>query len=227
MDARKVYLILYNCTLFLGWSAMFVVMCSAMLYADTGDDSNLAQFLVNMYLKVETLLKISQTAALLEILHCLVKIVPSSPVLTGFQVLSRLFVLWLVTDLVPSTQEAPGVIMYLLCWTVTEIIRYSYYVLNLVGSAPYIIMWCRYTFFFVLYPVGVAGELITIYYALGVVKETGMLSISMPNVVNFSFSYYSFLIFVMFCYIPIFPQLYCHMIAQRRKFVGKDAKKTE
>lgn len=219
------YLIVYNCVLFVSWSAIFVGMCAVAFNTELASESSRPEFLLKIYLKVETLLKISQTVALLEIIHCIVKIVPSSPVLTGFQVMSRLFVLWLVTDLVPSTQKAPGVVLYLVCWTVTEIVRYSYYVLNLIGSVPYVIMWCRYTFFFVLYPLGVAGELITIYYSLSVVKETGILSLPMPNLINFGFSYHVFLIFVMLCYIPIFPQLYFHMVAQRKKFIGSSAKK--
>ena len=229
MNAKQVYLIIYNSTLFVGWSAIFVGICSAI--SNVGNDGlepkNRSEFLLKTYLKVEMLLKMSQTAALLEVFHCIVKIVPSSPVLTGFQVLSRLFVLWMVTDLFPSTQKAPGVILYLICWTITEIVRYSYYVLNILGSVPYFLMWCRYTFFFVLYPLGVAGELITIYTALPVVKKTGILSLPMPNVLNFGFSYHSFLIFVMFCYIPIFPQLYFHMVAQRKKFISSKEKKNE
>ena len=225
MDARKLYLIVYNFVLFVSWSAIFVGMCAVAFNTELARESSRPEFLLKIYLKVETLLKISQTVALLEIIHCIVKIVPSSPVLTGCQVMSRLFVLWLVTDLVPSTQKAPGVVLYLVCWTITEIVRYSYYVLNLIGSVPYVIMWCRYTFFFVLYPLGVAGELITIYYSLSVVKETGILSLPMPNLINFGFSYHVFLIFVMICYIPFFPQLYFHMVAQRKKFIGSSAKK--
>ena len=227
MDAKKAYLIVYNLLLLLGWFAIFVRTCSVILETGFTGTNSWPQIFLNVYLRVEIPLKLSQTAAVLEIFHCLVKIVSSSPTLTGFQVLSRLFILWLVTDLIPSTQKAPGVILYLVCWTVTEIIRYSYYALNIIGRAPYILTWCRYTFFFVLYPVGVAGELITIYHALDVVWETKILSFALPNVMNFSFSYYVFLVFVMFCYIPIFPQLYCHMIAQRRKFIGSKAKKVD
>lgn len=225
MDIKKTYLIVYNVLLLLGWLAIFVRTFSVILDTELNGKNNWHQFFLNVYLKVEIFLKLSQTAAVLEIFHCLVKIVPSSPTLTGFQVFSRLFILWFVTDLIPLTQEAPGVILYLVCWTVTEIIRYSYYALNIIGRAPYILTWCRYTFFFVLYPVGVLGELITIYSALGVVWETRMLSIALPNVINFSFSYYVFLLFVMFCYIPIFPKLYCHMVAQRRKFIGSKKEK--
>lgn len=61
---------------------------------------------------------------------------------------------------------------------------------------------CRYTFFIVLYPMGVAGELLTIYAALPYVQKTGLYSVALPNKYNFSFDYYTFLILTMVSYIP-------------------------
>lgn len=61
---------------------------------------------------------------------------------------------------------------------------------------------CRYTFFIVLYPMGVTGELLTIYAALPFVQKTGLYSVTLPNKYNFSFDYYTFLILVMVSYIP-------------------------
>lgn len=64
-------------------------------------------------------------------------------------------------------------------------------------------MFCsRYTLFIVLYPMGVSGELLTIYAALPFVRQSGLYSISLPNKYNFSFDYYTFLILVMISYIP-------------------------
>lgn len=60
----------------------------------------------------------------------------------------------------------------------------------------------RYTLFIVLYPMGVSGELLTIYAALPFVRQSGLYSISLPNKYNFSFDYYTFLILVMISYIP-------------------------
>ena len=53
-----------------------------------------------------------------------------------------------------------------------------------------------------LYPMGVSGELLTIYAALPYVQKTGLYSITLPNKYNFSFDYYSFLILAMVSYIP-------------------------
>jgi hypothetical protein len=60
----------------------------------------------------------------------------------------------------------------------------------------------RYTFFLVLYPMGVTGELLTIYAALPYVQKTGLYSVTLPNKYNFSFDYYTFLILTMVSYIP-------------------------
>uniref|UniRef100_A0A1A8VGS3 Very-long-chain (3R)-3-hydroxyacyl-CoA dehydratase n=3 Tax=Nothobranchius TaxID=28779 RepID=A0A1A8VGS3_NOTFU len=75
----------------------------------------------------------------------------------------------------------------------------------------------RYNFFIVLYPLGVAGELLTIYAALPFVRRSGMYSMRLPNKYNVSFDYYYCLIIVMLSYIPLFPQLYLHMLRQRRR----------
>jgi hypothetical protein len=54
----------------------------------------------------------------------------------------------------------------LLAWSVTEIIRYSYFALNLKnGSVPDYLMWLRYNTFFVLYPVGIASECWLVFLA--------------------------------------------------------------
>lgn len=60
----------------------------------------------------------------------------------------------------------------------------------------------RYNLFIVFYPVGVVGELMTIYSALPFVRRTGMYSVRLPNLYNVSFDYYYCLIIIMLSYIP-------------------------
>lgn len=60
----------------------------------------------------------------------------------------------------------------------------------------------RYNMFIVMYPLGVIGELMTIYAALPYVRKAGMYSLRLPNKYNVSFDYYYFLIIVMLSYIP-------------------------
>lgn len=174
----------------------------------------------SLYYSIEKPLKFFQTGALLEILHCAIGIVPSSVVLTSFQVMSRVFLIWAVTHSVKEVQSEDSVLLFVIAWTITEIIRYSFYTFSLLNHLPYLIKWARYTLFIVLYPMGVSGELLTIYAALPFVRQAGLYSISLPNKYNFSFDYYAFLILIMISYIPLFPQLYFHMIHQRRKILS-------
>ncbi|XP_008582657.1 PREDICTED: very-long-chain (3R)-3-hydroxyacyl-[acyl-carrier protein] dehydratase 1 [Galeopterus variegatus] len=170
-----------------------------------------------LYKSIQKTLKFFQTFALLEIVHCLIGIVPTSVLVTGVQVISRIFMVWLITHSIKPIQNEESVVLFLVAWTVTEITRYSFYTFSLLDHLPYFIKWARYNFFIILYPVGVAGELLTIYAALPYVKKTGMFSIRLPNKYNVSFDYYYFLLITMASYIPLFPQLYFHMLRQRRK----------
>ncbi|KAJ7411810.1 Very-long-chain (3R)-3-hydroxyacyl-CoA dehydratase 2 [Pitangus sulphuratus] len=102
-----------------------------------------------------------------------------------------------------EVQTEDSVLLFVVAWTITEIIRYSFYTFSLLNHLPYLIKWARYTLFIVLYPMGVSGELLTIYAALPFVRQSGLYSISLPNKYNFSFDYYTFLILVMISYIPM------------------------
>lgn len=54
----------------------------------------------------------------------------------------------------------------LIAWSVTEVIRYSYFVFNLQGSGvPAFMTWLRYNTFYALYPVGIASECVLIWKA--------------------------------------------------------------
>uniref|UniRef100_A0A452U939 Very-long-chain (3R)-3-hydroxyacyl-CoA dehydratase n=1 Tax=Ursus maritimus TaxID=29073 RepID=A0A452U939_URSMA len=165
-----------------------------------------------LYKSIQKTLKFFQTFALLE-----VRIVPTSVIVAGVQVSSRIFMVWLITHSIKPIQNEESVVLFLVAWTVTEITRYSFYTFSLLDHLPYFIKWARYNFFIILYPVGVVGELLTIYAALPYVKKTGMFSIRLPNKYNVSFDYYYFLLITMASYIPLFPQLYFHMLRQRRK----------
>ena len=90
------------------------------------------------------------------------------------------------------------------------------------------LVFLRYTLFIALYPLGVTGELLCIYAAADQAGQTGRWSYPMPNKFNFAFSFQFFLFLVMLSYIPIFPQLYLHMFAQRKKVLrSPEVKKTE
>nr|DBA25182.1 TPA: hypothetical protein GDO54_012742 [Pyxicephalus adspersus] len=202
------WLIFYNIAMTAGWLVLAISMFR--FYMDKGTHKGL-------YRSIQKTLKFFQTFALFELVHCALGIVRTSVLVTGVQVSSRIFMVWFITNSIKQIQNENGVLLFLVVWTVTEIIRYSYYTFNLLNHLPYFIKWARYNLFIVLYPAGVAGELLTIYAALPYVRKTAMYSLRLPNKYNVSFDYYYFLISVMCSYIPLFPQLYLHMLRQRRR----------
>lgn len=188
-----------------------------------------------------TVLTIFQTLQLIEVGHAAVRLVPSSPIQTFIQILSRLVLVWGVLIPVPESRHSIGVPMLIIAWCIAECTRYFYYGFHLHNAAPYFATWLRYTLFIVLYPLGVSGELFTTYSSLKTISAKKMWSIELPNAFNISFYYDYILIAFMLSYIhcrfliiihyliallifeifsPVFPQLYFFMLAQRKKFLG-------
>ncbi|XP_020363065.1 very-long-chain (3R)-3-hydroxyacyl-CoA dehydratase 1-like [Oncorhynchus nerka] len=202
------WLTFYNIAMTAGWLVLAMAMMRFYLQKATHK---------GLYKSIARTLKFFQTVALVEVGHCAIGIVRTSVIVTGVQVCSRIFMVWFITNSIKQIQNEESVILFLVVWTLTEITRYSFYTFNLLNHLPYFIKWARYNMFIIMYPLGVAGELLTIYAALPFVRKTGMLSMRLPNKYNISFDYYYFLIIVMLSYIPLFPQLFFHMLRQRRK----------
>ncbi|KAJ8321885.1 hypothetical protein KUTeg_000356 [Tegillarca granosa] len=239
------YLVAYNVLQMLGWSAILLSIVSC--FIQTGSITQVYKF-------VSPLLNVFQTAAVLEILHCACGFVRSGVMLTALQVFSRVFITWGVAYSLKSVQLGPSVLMFVGAWSITEVIRYAFYFFNLVGNVPYPIKWCRqeidliivtisalkihsfthpsihsfiHSFFHSFIHSFLLGELLTVINGLDEAKRTQIYSYSLPNALNVSFNFYYFLIFFMLSYIPVFPQLYTHMLAQRKKIISGDRPKTD
>lgn len=44
---------------------------------------------------------------------------------------------------IPQVQSEDSVLLFVTAWTVTEIIRYSFYTFSLLNHLPYLIKWAR------------------------------------------------------------------------------------
>lgn len=210
----KIYLCVYNFGQVLGWSYILYQIIDYYTVSTTKS---------SLWNTVDISVIVFQNAAVLEIIHAATGLVPSNPVITTFQVLSRVMVVSGVLLATPPSFAAAsfGLPLALLAWSITEIVRYLYYFMNLVGSIPHVLIWLRYTTFIVLYPIGVTGELLCFYAAQKYASmNPNAWSHNLPNAWNFTFNYYYFLLIVMFLYVPLFPQMYLHMFAQRRKMLG-------
>ena len=94
----------------------------------------------------------------------------------------------------------------LLAWSVTEVIRYAYFAVNLqTAGVPGWLTWLRYNTFYVLYPLGIGSEWMLVWNASHD-EET-------RQEVRWA------LWVVMGLYVPGSWVLYTHMIKQRRRVV--------
>ncbi|KAL9633256.1 MAG: hypothetical protein Q9204_003470 [Flavoplaca sp. TL-2023a] len=155
--------------------------------------------------------KWTQTVAILEILHSAFGLVRSPLPTTILQVASRIVLVWAVVDQSPAaTSTSPFYSSMLIAWSATEVVRYSYFVLNLRGSVPAFMTWLRYNMFYVLYPIGITSEAVLVWKASEAAREPW-------RFVGWG---------VLGLYVPGSYVLYTYMIAQRRKIMkGKQAEK--
>jgi len=114
-----------------------------------------------------------------------------------------------------------------LAWCLVEIPRYTFYAVNLVMEVPFFLKWIRYSLFYILYPMGITGELCCIYNSLGYLQTNQVGVLTMPNSWNFSYQHYYAVVAAALLYLPGSPFLYMHMIVLRTKQLAgkpKDAK---
>lgn len=154
-------------------------------------------------------LTVIQTFAVMEIYNSLRGYVKAPVFTTAAQVSSRLLVVCGIFRMLPGSPAGYhwSYITLCLAWSITEIVRYTYYAQNLVtkGNPSKILILLRYNLFFVLYPLGVFSELCLIYLSL----EEAEAAIG---------SHYSkFLLVAMGLYAPGFYTLFGHMLIQRKK----------
>jgi very-long-chain (3R)-3-hydroxyacyl-CoA dehydratase len=86
------------------------------------------------------------------------------------QVASRYLLMWGVVNNFPGLAKSAAYSSMLVAWSVTEVIRYSYFVLSLSGYQPAFVTWLRYNAFYVLYPLGISSECWLIYNAIAPAK---------------------------------------------------------
>ncbi|CAE6493934.1 unnamed protein product [Rhizoctonia solani] len=160
--------------------------------------------------RVGSIVRIVQTGALLEVLHVLLGFVRSPLVTTAMQVASRVYLVWGVTESFSATRSNPFYATMVLAWSITEVIRYSFYACNLAGSEPRFLLWLRYTTFYVLYPLGAGSE-----------NALTFSTLPKSSPISGKWSPYDYLrgIFVLI-WVPGLYVMYTYMIKQRRKVLG-------
>ncbi|MCW3128446.1 MAG: very-long-chain (3R)-3-hydroxyacyl-CoA dehydratase 2 [Bacteroidetes bacterium] len=200
----KYYLLAYNGIAFLAWAAFALAFLAKM-----GSISLL-------------LLNIAQGLAVLEIIHAVLGWVRSPLGSTAAQVASRILVLILLNLFIGDEElryAFYGLLMVSFAWTLTELIRYSFYFLGLLGRQPRWLLWMRYSFFIFLYPFGVTGEWLVILSPIIAFGFKAQVPVAFGGCHSFdlNLTYYSiFAAFLAISYIYYFPVLYGYMWKQRK-----------
>ncbi|KAL6225083.1 hypothetical protein ACLB2K_003935 [Fragaria x ananassa] len=209
---RRLYLSLYNWVVFIGWFQVLYLAVKTLL--ESGHEE--------VYNAVERPLQFAQSAAFLEILHGLVGLVRSPITATLPQISSRLFLIWGILWSFPEVQSHVLVSSLVISWSITEIIRYSFYGMKeSLGFSPSWLQWLRYSTFILLYPIGISSEVGLTYLALPHIKSSEKYCIRMPNTWNFSLEYFNVAVIAIAFYIPGSPHLYWYMLGQRKKVLAK------
>ncbi|KAK5990119.1 3-hydroxyacyl-CoA dehydratase [Cladobotryum mycophilum] len=199
------YLILYNVLSAFAWG--IVLARTTNLLATEGP-----QF---VYFGVNEWLTWTQSMAGMEILHSLFGIVRAPLMTTIMQVSSRLLLVWGIVYPFPFLAQVPTYSSMLIAWSVTEVIRYSFFALTLSGSQPSFLTWLRYNTFFILYPVGILSECSLVYLATEPAGKRNELE---------KYALYA----ILAVYVPGSYILYSYMMTQRKKVMrslkAQDAK---
>ena len=207
MSFKTIYLILYNFLQFLGWTLFFTKVAFGVIKSKSIEE---------IYEETLLILEYCQYGASLEILHSLLRLVKSSFFATAIQILGRIAIVAILQYYKSSVSI--GYLLLSFAWSLIEIIRYPYYILSLVKGEkksfdiPYILIWCRYSFFIVLYPIGVSGEMITIWNSRKDFEKYKLGS-------KYSVSDLVYPVYIL--YVPCLIYLYSYLFKQRSKVLNK------
>ncbi|KAE8215242.1 hypothetical protein CF327_g1469 [Tilletia walkeri] len=153
-----------------------------------------------------------QTFAVLEIVHAALGWVRSPVPTTAIQVGSRLFSVWGVAERYASASVSPWYAPMVLAWSITECVRYPFYAQQLLKQDTPLLLWARYSLFYVLYPLGAISEAMLIASTL-----PSAMPWDKPGAWDLRASVYAGL-FVFWWY-GLYV-MYTYMIKQRRKALG-------
>ncbi|CAA0410927.1 Protein-tyrosine phosphatase-like PTPLA [Arabidopsis suecica] len=208
----KFYLFGYNFLQASAWAISLLIILNSFLSNKTINAA---------YASAGFLISLFQTAAVLEVLHGAIGIVPSGFLSPLMQWSGRTHFILAIVGQIKEVQDSPWLSITLVAWCIGEMIRYPHYAFTCLGRCPNSLTYLRYTGFIVIYPTGLVGELLIMYKALPHVKERNLYA----NFFSvFLFSYYDFLWAVLLVYPFLWLKLYLQLFKQRKSKLGKSEK---
>lgn len=174
------------------------------------------------YAAVGNPFKFIQLLQFLEVMHALFGYTKTNTFTSLLQVGGRAFILFLMIDAEPRMQTKPIVFYLFIIWSTIEIVRYPYYITQLLNIEISFLTWLRYTIWIPLYPFGFVCEGITILRNIPYFEETQKFTVSLPNAYNFSLNFPTLMrVFLLFFYIPTIYTLMSTMNRRRSRKLGK------
>lgn len=135
---KKVYLILYNLFQFVGFTYILVVM--GIRYYRDGPAS-----ISGTYEAVGNAYKFIQLLQFLEVMHPIFRYTKGGAMVPFMQVTGRAFILFAMIDQEPRMMTKPVVFYLFNIWAIIEVVRYPYYISQLLKIEVPILTWLRYT----------------------------------------------------------------------------------
>ena len=163
------YLVLYNAVCACGWAYVLFLAIGRLQTRELNSSTLL-------WTTIKEPLTWVQTAAVMEIVHSLIGLVPSPVMTVAMQVSSRLLLVWCYSRVYPQCQQSESLYLMVISWGLVEVPRYLFYVFAQFKSmeTPYLLFWLRYSLFMVLYPTGISGELLQMWASLSDPTTTGI-----------------------------------------------------
>lgn len=160
--------------------------------------------------------KFIQLLQFLEVMHPLFGYTKSSVRVSLLQTGGRAFVLFLMIDAEPRMQTKPVVFYLFLIWSCVEVVRYPYYIMQLLRIKIPVLKWLRYTIWIPLYPLGFVCEGIIMLRNIPYFEETQKFTISLPNSYNFALHFPTVIrLYLLFFLVPGLYTVMARMNQQR------------
>lgn len=138
------------------------------------------------YQVVGSAMKFVQLLQFLEVMHPMFGYIKGSPFIPFLQISGRAFILFFMIEAEPRMQAKPVVSYVFVVWSFIEIVRYPYYLSQLLEVEIPTLTWLRYTMWIPLYPLGFLFEGIIVLRNIPYFEETLKFTVSLPNAWNFA-----------------------------------------
>lgn len=166
-----------------------------------------------------------QLAAFLEVINPLMGVVKTGVMAPFIQVFGRNMVLFLIVVAHKELHKQAAVFGLFLVWSLIEVVRYPFYISQVVNKRIEPLIWLRYTMWIPLYPLGIFFEGTLIWRAIPLLDKSERFSFHLPNAFNFSFSFSWFLRVYLILMVAGGWYMMKHMYILRQRRYGRRKRK--